>query len=96
MQTIFSQPIIEAIGLGKRVESPEGTLEILADVSLSIRAGATAALDRVDRAPGLLGDRLLLRMELADLPARWRWLPEVERDLERTDSPRKSGGKTNW
>ncbi len=37
-------PIIEAIGLSKRVASPEGMLEILKNVNLSIHAGATVAV----------------------------------------------------
>ncbi len=37
-------PMIEAAGLGKRVSSPEGVLEILKDVNLSIDAGATVAV----------------------------------------------------
>ncbi len=39
-----TSPIIEAIGLSKRVASPEGVLEILKNISLSIHAGATVAV----------------------------------------------------
>ncbi len=37
-------PVIEATSLGKRVTSPEGVLEILKGVNLSIDAGATVAV----------------------------------------------------
>ncbi|MCP5151046.1 MAG: ATP-binding cassette domain-containing protein [Ectothiorhodospiraceae bacterium] len=37
-------PVIEAIGLGKRVPSPEGELVILADVDLAIAPGETVAV----------------------------------------------------
>jgi putative ABC transport system ATP-binding protein len=36
--------VLEAIGVGKQVSSPEGTLAILDDVSLSIRRGETVAV----------------------------------------------------
>jgi putative ABC transport system ATP-binding protein len=36
--------VLEAAGLGKQVSSPEGTLAILADVSLAIRRGETVAV----------------------------------------------------
>jgi len=36
--------VLEASGLGKQVSSPEGTLAILADVSLEIRRGETVAI----------------------------------------------------
>jgi putative ABC transport system ATP-binding protein len=36
--------VLEAIGVGKKVSSPEGTLAILDDVSLSIRRGETVAV----------------------------------------------------
>ncbi len=39
-----TSPVIEAARLGKRVSSPEGVLEILKDVNLSIDAGATVAV----------------------------------------------------
>jgi putative ABC transport system ATP-binding protein len=36
--------VLAAVGLGKQVSSPEGTLAILADVSLSIRRGESVAI----------------------------------------------------
>jgi putative ABC transport system ATP-binding protein len=36
--------VLEAVGVGKQVSSPEGTLAILADVSLAIRRGETVAV----------------------------------------------------
>ena len=36
--------VLAAEGLGKQVSSPEGTLAILADVTLSIRRGETVAI----------------------------------------------------
>ena len=39
-----TQPMIEAVGLGKQVTSPEGLLEILKDVNLSIDDGAAVAV----------------------------------------------------
>ena len=36
--------VLEAAGVGKQVSSPEGTLAILADVSLAIRRGETVAV----------------------------------------------------
>ena len=36
--------VLEAAGVGKQVSSPEGTLAILADVSLEIRRGETVAI----------------------------------------------------
>ncbi len=38
------QPLISAVGLGKQVTIPEGVLDILKDVDLSIHAGATVAV----------------------------------------------------
>jgi putative ABC transport system ATP-binding protein len=36
--------VLEAVGVGKQVSSPEGTLAILADVSFAIRRGETVAV----------------------------------------------------
>ena len=36
--------VLAAEGLGKQVSSPEGTLAILADVTLAIRRGETVAI----------------------------------------------------
>jgi putative ABC transport system ATP-binding protein len=38
------RPVLRAANLGKQVSSPEGTLTILEDINLSIRAGETVAL----------------------------------------------------
>ena len=44
MQTERMDTVLEAQGVGKQVSSPEGTLAILADVSLEIRRGETVAV----------------------------------------------------
>ena len=62
--------VLEAAGVGKQVSSPEGTLTILDDVSLSIGRGETVAID------GRLGRRQVhaaraaRRARRADAPAR--------------------------
>ena len=38
------QIVLEAVNVSKTVDSPEGSLTILADVSLSVRAGETLAI----------------------------------------------------
>jgi len=44
MQATRMDTVLEAIGVGKQVSSPEGMLAILDDVSLSIRRGETVAV----------------------------------------------------
>jgi putative ABC transport system ATP-binding protein len=44
MQTERIDTVLAAVGLGKQVSSPEGTLAILAEVSLAIRRGETVAV----------------------------------------------------
>ena len=44
MQANRTNTVLEAVGVGKQVSSPEGTLAILADVSLAIARGETVAV----------------------------------------------------
>jgi len=44
MQANRTDTVLEAVGVGKQVSSPEGTLAILADVSLAIARGETVAV----------------------------------------------------
>ena len=44
MQANRMDTVLEAVGVGKQVSSPEGTLAILADVSLAIARGETVAV----------------------------------------------------
>ena len=76
--------VLAAEGLGKQVSSPEGTLAILADVSLSIRRGESVAIIGASGAGkstllhvlGLLdppdqGQVLFDGRPVQDLPVRW-------------------------